>query len=76
MDSNFKKFKNKVLRHAVIESVVAGAAAALVVAAVLLFAFTASVGSANALVVSLSAVGAFVLCGGTSHRQKGGKAAR
>lgn len=64
MDSNFKKFKNKVLRHAVIESVVAGAAAALVVAAVLLFAFTASVGSANALVVSLSAVGAFVLCGG------------
>ncbi len=40
MNENFKKFKNKIIRHAIIESVIAGVASGLLVVAVLLFAFT------------------------------------
>lgn len=66
MNGDFKKFKNKIWAHAIIESAVAGLAAGLILVGALLLAFTLSGMSLNVGIYIGAGVGAFAIAGGVT----------
>lgn len=66
MNGDFKKFKNKIWAHAIIESAVAGLAAGLILVGTLLLAFTLSGISLNVGIYIGAGIGAFAIAGGVT----------
>ena len=66
MNGDFKKFKNKIWAHAIIESAVAGLAAGLILVGALLLSFTLSGMSLNVGIYIGAGVGAFAIAGGVT----------
>ena len=66
MNEEFKKFKNRILRHAIIESVVAGLAAGLIVVAAILLPLSLNFIYINAGIYVAAGVGTALVVGGVT----------
>ena len=64
MNDDFKKFRSKIIAHAVIESVIAGLSAGLIVVAALLLPLTLTGITVNAGIYVGAGLGMFVIVGG------------